>query len=247
MRMSTEKVDDLFNAVGETVLHSGRLGALLNGEPDVDEIEEELAHGGALMEELQHSVIQMRTLPLSSITGTLPRAVRDLAATQGKRVELAITGAETQLDRVILDGISESISHLLSNAVVHGIETPAERLGAGKPESGRIELHGDQRGSLVAIEVSDDGRGVARELIGSEDGAGALADTLTRAGFSTAEEVTEVAGRGVGLDAVKSHVESLGGGLEVMSEPGGGTTVTMLLPLTLAVDAPTRSPDPSSG
>jgi two-component system, chemotaxis family, sensor kinase CheA len=235
MRMSAAKVDDLFDAVGETVLHRGRLGALLNGEPDVEQIEEELAHGGALLEELQHSVIQMRTLPLSSITGTLPRAVRDLAAAQGKQVELEITGAETQLDRVILDGISESISHLLSNAVVHGIETPAERVGVGKPEAGRIELHGDQRGGLVAIEVSDDGRGVAKELIGGEDGAGALADTLAQAGFSTAEEVTEVAGRGVGLDAVKSHVESLGGGLEVQSEPGGGTTVTMLLPLTLAL------------
>jgi two-component system, chemotaxis family, sensor kinase CheA len=235
MRVSAEKVDDLFDAVGETVLHSGRLGALLNGELDAEQVEEELAQGGALLEELQHSVIQMRTLPLSSITGTLPRAVRDLAAAQGKQVELEITGADTQLDRVILDGISESISHLLSNAVVHGIETPAERVGAGKPEAGRIELHGDQRGSLVAIEVSDDGRGGARELIGSEDGAGALADTLAQAGFSTAEEVTEVAGRGVGLDAVKSHVESLGGGLEVQSEPGGGTTVTMLLPLTLAL------------
>jgi two-component system, chemotaxis family, sensor kinase CheA len=235
MRMSAEKVDDLFDAVGETVLHSARLGALLNDETDVEQIEEELAHGGALLEELQHSVIQMRTLPLSSITGTLPRAVRDLAAAQGKQVELEITGAETQLDRVILDGISESISHLLSNAIVHGIETPAERARAGKPEAGRIELHGDQRGSLVSIEVSDDGRGVSRELIGSEDGAGALADTLAQAGFSTADEVTEVAGRGVGLDAVKSHVESLGGGLEVKSEPGGGTTVTMLLPLTLAL------------
>jgi two-component system, chemotaxis family, sensor kinase CheA len=237
MRMSADKVDDLFDAVGETVLHSGRLGTLLDpaGGLDREQLEEELARGGALLEELQHSVIQMRTLPLSSITGSLPRSVRDLAAAQGKQVELEISGAETQLDRVILDGISESISHLLSNAVVHGIETPAEREQAGKPASGQLVLHGDQRGGLVAIEVRDDGRGVARELLGGENGAGALADTLAQAGFSTAEEVTEVAGRGVGLDAVKSHVESLGGGLEVQSEPGRGTTVTMLLPLTLAL------------
>ena len=129
MRVSAEKVDDLFDAVGETVLHSGRLGTLLDpaGALDREQVGEELAHGGALLEELQHSVIQMRTLPLSSITGTFPRAVRDLAAAQGKQVELEVTGAETQLDRVILDGISESISHLLSNAVVHGMETPAER------------------------------------------------------------------------------------------------------------------------
>jgi two-component system, chemotaxis family, sensor kinase CheA len=239
MRMSAAKVDDLFDAVGETVLHSGRLESLLDGdsatERDPERIEEELAHGNALLEELQHSVIQMRTLPLSSITGSFPRAVRDLAAAQGKQVELEISGTETQLDRVILEGISESISHLLSNAVAHGIEPPAERESAGKPARGRVELRGDQRGSLVAIEVRDDGRGVARELQPGSDGDGTLADTLAQAGFSTAEEITEVSGRGVGLDAVKSHVESLGGGLEVQSEPGQGTAVTMLLPLTLAL------------
>jgi two-component system, chemotaxis family, sensor kinase CheA len=239
MRMSAVKVDDLFDAVGETVLHSGRLEALLDGdlanERDPEQVEEELAHGNALLDELQHSVIQMRTLPLSSITGSFARAVRDLAATQDKQVELEISGTETQLDRVILEGISESISHLLSNAVAHGIEPPAERESAGKPARGRVELRGYQRGSLVAIEVRDDGRGVAAEVQAGSDGDGTLADTLAQAGFSTAEEITEVSGRGVGLDAVKSHVESLGGGLEVESEPGQGTAVTMLLPLTLAL------------
>jgi two-component system, chemotaxis family, sensor kinase CheA len=237
MRMSAEKVDDLFDAVGETVVHSRRVEALLSagadGERDGERTEEALAHGAALLEELQHSVIQMRTLPLSSITGSFPRAVRDLAADQDKQVELTISGADTQLDRVILDGISESITHLLTNAVVHGIEPPAERERAGKPAKGRVELRGDQRGSLVAIQVRDDGRGVARELLGRGDGS--LVDTLAEAGFSTADEVTEVAGRGVGLDAVKAHVESLGGGLEVHSEPGHGMSVTMLLPLTLAL------------
>jgi two-component system chemotaxis sensor kinase CheA len=237
MRMSTDKVDSMFDAVGETVLHSRRLELLLDGQApdrrDPERIEEELAQGSALLEELQHSVIQMRTLPLDSITGPFPRAVRDLAAAQGKDVELTISGAETQLDRVILDGISESISHLLSNAVAHGLETPEERERAGKPARGHVELRADQRGSLVAIEVRDDGRGVAPALLEDEDGT--LADKLARAGFSTAEEITEVSGRGVGLDAVKSHVESLGGGLEVSSEPGSGTAVTMLLPLTLAL------------
>ena len=239
MRMSTEKVDGLFDAVGETVLHSRRLELLLDGdastERDPERLVDELAQGSALLEELQHSVIQMRTLPLSSITGSFPRAVRDLAAAQGKEVELMISGDETQLDRVILDGVSESIGHLLSNAVAHGIEPPAERERSGKPALGRVELRGDQRGSQVAIEVRDDGRGVARELLTRADNDAALADTLAQAGFSTAEEVTEVSGRGVGLDAVKSHVESLGGELEVHSEPGQGTAVTMLLPLTLAL------------
>jgi len=239
MRMSAEKVDDLFDAVGETVLHSRRLELLLAGDHtlhgDDERIEEEVAQGSALLEELQHSVIQMRTLPLSSITGGFPRAVRDLAAAQGKQVGLEISGADTQLDRVILDGISESISHLLSNAVAHGIEAPGERERAGKPARASVELRAGQRGSLVAIQVRDDGRGVARELLDGQGENGSLADTLARAGFSTAEEVSEVSGRGVGLDAVKSHVESLGGGLEVQSEPGHGTAVTMLLPLTLAL------------
>jgi two-component system, chemotaxis family, sensor kinase CheA len=228
MRMSAEKVDRLFDAVGEAVLHNRRLELLLvdDAAGDGEQVEEELGRGAALVDELQHSVIQLRTLPLSSITGPFPRAVRDLAAAQAKQVELAITGADTQLDRVILDGISESISHLLSNAVAHGIEPPADRERAGKPPTGRIELRGDQRGSLVAIEVEDDGRGVPAE---------ATVETLAKPGFSTADEVSEVSGRGVGLDAVKSHVESLGGELQIQSQPGRGTTVTMLLPLTLAL------------
>ncbi len=239
MRMSTEKVDRLFEAVGETVLHSRRLERLVVAdaalEREDEHLEGELGRGELLLSELQDSVIQLRTLPLGSITARFPRAVRDLAATYDKQVQLVITGADTQLDRTILDGISETISHLLSNAVAHGIEPPEERERAGKAARGRIDLRAGQRGSLVAIEVADDGRGVALELLQKAGEGGALADTLAEAGFSTAEEVTEVSGRGVGLDAVKSHVESLGGSLEVHSSPGEGTTVTMLLPLTLAL------------
>jgi two-component system chemotaxis sensor kinase CheA len=235
IRMSTEKVDRLFDAVGETVLHSRRLERLVGDGREDEGLGAELGRGEVLLEDLQDSVIQLRTLPLSSITSGFPRAVRDLAAAHDKQVELEISGSETQLDRVILDGVSESISHLLSNAVAHGIESPAERERAGKPARGRVALHADQRGSLVAIEVADDGRGVAAELVEQAEGGGRLADTLAQAGFSTATEVTEVAGRGVGLDAVKTHVESLGGELQVRSQPGEGTAVTMLLPLTLAL------------
>jgi len=239
MRMSAEKVDRLLDAVGETVLHSRRLGHALEQDrsdgADGERVEEELGHGERLLDELQESVIQMRTLPLSSISGPLPRAVRDLAIAHDKEAELDISGADTQLDRVILDGISETINHLLRNAVAHGIERPEERARAGKPATGRIDLRAGQRGGLVAIEVVDDGRGVAPELVQQAGADGSLADVLAEAGFSTAEEVTDVSGRGVGLDAVKAHVESLRGQLEVHSEPGRGTTVTMLLPLTLAL------------
>jgi two-component system chemotaxis sensor kinase CheA len=238
VRMSTDKVDRLLDAVGETVLHSRRLEHLLTDDAaprDDERLEGELGHGELLLTELQDSVIQMRTLPLASISGAFPRAVRDLAAAHDKQIEMEITGADTQLDRMILDGISESISHLLRNAVAHGVEPPDERTRAGKPATARIELRAGQRGGLVAIEVADDGRGVPAALIAQAEGGRTLADVLAEAGFSTAEEVSDVAGRGVGLDAVKAHVESLRGSLEVTSEPGHGTTVTMLLPLTLAL------------
>src|SRR5262249_52773838 len=162
--------------------------------------------------ELQDSVVQMRTLPLSMITNPFPRAVRDLASEYGKEASLEISGADTQLDRAILDGISETIVHLLRNAIAHGIEPPKDRESAGKQPAGRIELRAHQRSGMVAIEVVDDGRGVTPELLARAEEAGSLADLLATTGFSTAGEVTEVAGRGVGLDAVKRTVEGLGGG-----------------------------------
>jgi two-component system chemotaxis sensor kinase CheA len=239
IRVATQKVDRMLDAVGETVINHGRLEHVLGEglQHSGDEAtEEELGIGERLLHELQDSVIEMRTLPLSSITAPFPRAVRDLAATQGKEVVLEIDGAETQLDRVILDGISEPIIHMLRNTVAHGIEMPDEREAAGKPSAGRVQLRAEQRGGLVAIEISDDGRGVAPELVARAHAESvSLADVLAAAGVSTTAEVTEVSGRGVGLDAVKSHVEGLGGSLEVRSEPGAGTEVTMLLPLTLAL------------
>ncbi|MGH2840155.1 MAG: chemotaxis protein CheA, partial [Solirubrobacteraceae bacterium] len=237
IRVSADKVDALLDAVGETVLHRRRLEHLLtqpaqngSGRP----VAEEMDTGERLLDELQEAVLQMRTLPLSSIAGRFPRAVRDLAQREGKQVKLVMSGTETQLDRLILDGISETISHLLSNAVIHGIESPEERVAAGKPPAGRVELRAEQRGGMVAIELADDGRGVRADLVRQADG-GSLAEVLTRAGFSTAAEVSDAAGRGVGLDAVKTHVERLGGSLEIASQPGAGTTFVLLLPLTLAL------------
>jgi two-component system, chemotaxis family, sensor kinase CheA len=238
IRASADKVDRLLDAVGETVLHHRRIEHLLgNGSygHDDERIDEELRHGELLVSELQDSVIQMRTLPLSSITGALPRAVRDLARANGIEVELQIAGADTQLDRMILDGISDAIAHLLRNAIAHGIEPPEERTRLRKPVRGRVELCAEQRGSLVAIAVSDDGRGVSAELLGRAANGRTLADVLGEAGLSTAAQVTDVAGRGVGLNAVKSHIESLGGELEIESTPGRGTAVTLTIPLTLAL------------
>jgi len=234
IRVPAAKVDRMLDVVGETVLYHRRLEHAL-GTVSGGGASEELDMGEQLLDELQDSVIQMRTLPLSTITAAFPRAVRDLASQEGKEVELAIDGAETQLDRVILDGISEAIVHLLRNAVAHGIEEAGEREAAGKPAAGRVELRAGRRGRMVAIQVADDGRGVSPELLERADEEGSLVEILAETGFSTAERVTDVAGRGVGLDAVKRHVEGLGGGLELRSEAGRGTEVTLLLPITLAL------------
>ncbi len=238
LRVAAEKVDTLLDAVGEASLHHRRIEHLVGDDSRSagnEALDEELDRGQRLLGDLQDAVLQMRTLPLASIAGRFPRAVRDLAVHEGKEVELVLEGTETQLDRTILDGISETISHLLSNAVVHGLEPAAEREQAGKPARGRVELRAEQRGGMVAIEVSDDGRGVRDEVLREASRRGSLVDVLAEAGFSTAERVTEAAGRGVGLDAVKTSVEALGGSLEVVSRPGSGTRATLLLPLTLAL------------
>jgi two-component system chemotaxis sensor kinase CheA len=238
MRVDAAKVDRMLDAVGEAVLHRRRLEHIV-GDRIVatgdDVAEEELDRGERLLGELQASVIEMRTLPLSTITAPFPRAVRDIAAAEGREADLAISGAETQLDRVILEGIADPIVHLLRNAVAHGIEPADERERVGKPRRGQVRLRAEQRSGMVAIEVTDDGRGVSTELLAEAAESGSLADLLTRAGLSTAIEVGDLAGRGVGLDAVKSHVEALGGSVEVRSEPGQGMEVLLLLPVTLAL------------
>lgn len=237
IRVAAHTVDRMLDTVSETVLHHRRLEHMLDGAPRAaqEAIEQEVDRGERLLDELQETVLELRMVPLSSITGSLPRAVRDLAAAEGKEVDLQITGSETQLDRVLLDGMSEAINHLLRNALAHGIELPDVRERAGKSRRGAIELHAEPRGRRVAIEVRDDGGGVAAGAIAEGARRGSLVDVLAEAGFSTAESVSEIAGRGVGLDAVKRQVESVGGSLAIATEPGIGTSTTLLLPVTLAL------------
>jgi two-component system chemotaxis sensor kinase CheA len=230
IRVGAQKVDRMLDAVGETVLHHRRLEHELGGMA-----EGELDMGERLLTELQQSVLAMRTVPLHSITGRYRRAVRDLAVASGLEVELEIAGGETQLDRLILEGIADPLAHLIRNSVAHGIEPPEERERAGKPRQGTVRLAGEQRGSMVAIEVSDDGRGTSAEVLARAREAGSLTDLLSAPGFSTASEVSDIAGRGVGLDAVRKQVERMGGSIEVSSEPSRGMRVTLLLPLTLAL------------
>jgi two-component system chemotaxis sensor kinase CheA len=234
VRVSVAKVDRVLDTVGGAVLHQRGLEHLLAADAD-DRLDEALAQGELLLDDLQDAALDLRALPLSAITGAFPRFVHDLARAEGKDLELTLQGAETQLDRAILDGLSDMLVHLLRNAVAHGIEPPQERVEAGKPPRGRIELRAEQRAGGVAIEIADDGRGASPELLEQAEQTGSLVELLARPGFSTAQAVSDVAGRGVGLDAVRSHVESLGGALEASSEPGRGMTVTLLLPFTLAI------------
>ncbi len=236
VRVATDKVDRILDAVGEAVIQQRRLEHLLSPEKiGADErLKEELNREERLLSELQDAALEMRMLPLSSITSRFPLVVRDLARAEGKEVELHITGAETQVDRVLLEGLADAINHLLRNAIAHGVETPEAREHAGKARVAQITLHAEPRGDQVAIEVSDDGRGISAELSAEAARRGSLVEVLAEAGFSTADKISTLAGRGVGLDAVKRQSESLGGRLELESAPGQGMRATLMLPVTLA-------------
>ncbi len=232
IRVPPQKIDRLLDLVGGTVLHRRRLEHVIG---DDEKVSDELDLGGRLFDELKDAAIQMRMLPLATITAPLPRAVRDIATIEGKDVQLLISGDDTELDRTILESLSEPLVHMVRNAVGHGIEIPSEREGTGKPPRATVELRAKQRGGTVEIVISDDGRGVSPELLEEGRQHGSLADVLARPGFSTAAEVTQLSGRGVGLDAVKRYVEGFGGTLEVRSQPGNGTEIILVLPLALAL------------
>ena len=236
LRVPAGKIDHLIDVVAEVMQHRLRAAGQEESEAGADA---GLAGDGQaaarMLDELRDTAVGLRTLPLATICGPLPRVVRDLAIQTGKEAEFVVAGDDTELDRVVLDSLSEPIAHLLRNAVIHGIETPAEREKAGKPGCGRIELRAVPRGSVVEVAVADDGRGVSAATAAQASSEGSLTDLLTSPGFSTAREVSGAAGRGVGLDAVREHVRSFGGSLEIRSEPGRGTEVAMLLPLALSL------------
>jgi two-component system chemotaxis sensor kinase CheA len=218
VRVPAEKVDRLLDLVGETIVHRRRT--------EEDE-------GDVLLDELKDAALRMRMQPLSSIAGPLRRAVRETATALGKDVDLVLTGTETELDRAILEELPDVLVHLVRNAVDHGIEAPDERIRNGKPRSGRLEVGASQRGSLVEITVSDDGRGVDSALVGGDEHE--LAERLAEPGMSTAAQVTEFSGRGVGLDSVRQFATSRGGSLAVRTAAGRGTEIVITLPFTLAL------------
>lgn len=238
LRVDAKRADRLLDLTGEALLHERRLEHLLDSpgaETGDTAAEDELRRGRRLFDELQGTVLGMRTLPLSSVMSTFSRTARDLGVAEGKEVEVSVTGGDTRVDRVVLEIVSDALAHLLRNVIAHGSQPADIREAAGKPPRTQIEVHAEQQGDRVLIHVADDGVGVSPELLRTAGRAGSLTEVLTEAGLSTADTVSTVAGRGVGLDAVRRGVESVGGNLELMSEVGRGTTAALTLPVSVAL------------
>lgn len=255
VRVSVEQMDALLNLVGELVIERARLErgvrrvTEFHGNGIAEELQGVTERVSRIIGQLQEALTRTRMVPLSVIFGRFPRLVRELARSMGKRVQLRIDGEETEIDRALVEKISECLVHLVRNALDHGIEPTDERLAAGKPPEGMVELMASQSEGSVIIVVRDDGRGIdpnklRRKAVEhgwvSEEQATAMSDEevlrlVFRPGFSTKETVSEVSGRGVGMDVVKNAIEQIGGTVDIHSTVGVGTTVTLRLPLTLAI------------
>jgi two-component system chemotaxis sensor kinase CheA len=248
LRVDTSILDHLINIVGELLISQDRLETVTS-DLALEDLSDELSNLGLLVRRFQETIMGVRMMPLDLIAGRFPRMVRDLSRRAGKEVSLEMEGLEIELDRAILEEIGEILLHVLRNSVDHGIEEPGERSKAQKPETGEIRLKGYREKDWVFIRISDDGRGIDLDAVrakalemnlATEDSLNTMnRDELlmltTNPGFSTAREVTDVSGRGVGLDAVRSKVESLGGTMSLESTPGQGTTVTVRIPISLAI------------
>lgn len=248
LRVSVEKVDQLINLVGELVITQAMLAQNSKG---IDAgLYQQMTSGLADLErntrDLQEAVMSIRMIPMSMVFNRFPRMLRDLAAKLGKKVDLVTVGEATELDKGMVEKITDPLTHLVRNSCDHGIESPADRLAKGKPETGTITLVASHQGGSIVIEVRDDGRGLNREKLikkAREKGIDAP-DTMTdqecwnlifAPGFSTADVVTDVSGRGVGMDVVKKNILALGGSVDIDSAEGYGMSVKVRLPLTLAI------------
>ncbi len=258
IRVDVERLDNLMNLAGELVLEKNRLiqvSQAINrshsGSKDVGDLDSLNNSLGMVTTEIQESVMKMRMLPISYVFRKFPRLVRDLAKDRNKKVDLQTTGEDTELDRSVIESIGDPFVHLLRNAVDHGVESPEERLIAGKPETGVIALSAYQEGNNIVIEIEDDGAGIDQKaviqkaldkrLITDEE-AGRMTtreinNLIFRPGFSTAKVVTDVSGRGVGMDVVHSNISKLNGTVDIKSEIGKGTTFKVKLPLTLTIQS----------
>ncbi|MDA8257978.1 MAG: chemotaxis protein CheW, partial [Betaproteobacteria bacterium] len=248
IRVGIEKVDQLINLVGELVITQAMLAQTA---ADYDPVQfERLLNGLTLLErntrDLQEAVMSIRMMPMSFVFSRFPRVVRDLASKLGKQIELKTIGESTELDKSLIEKITDPLTHLVRNSLDHGIEMPEERLAKGKPAKGTLTLSAAHQGGNIVIEVADDGQGLNRERILAKAKERGLPvhdnmpdqevwQLIFAPGFSTAAQITDVSGRGVGMDVVKKNIESLGGRVDLYSVSGQGSRVTIRLPLTLAI------------
>lgn len=256
VRTSVERLDILMNLIGELITDRNHLNQIRNrlqmeqrGVDTVEKFSETVNHLGRITDQLQEEVMRIRMLPVSNVFHKFPRLVRDLAQQTGKKVDLIIEGEDTELDRSVIDMINDPLIHILRNAVDHGIEPPEERIAAGKPERGRILLTARHEHGHIVITVEDDGRGINAEKLRqsavrrgllTEEEVNALPDDkaielIFHSGFSTASSVTDISGRGVGMDIVRANIQRINGNIQVETHPGIGTQFSIVLPLTLAI------------
>jgi two-component system chemotaxis sensor kinase CheA len=248
-RIELERIDRVVNMVGELVISQAMLGQIVQDLPEgtsgrLAQILEEVIHH---TRELKDSVMSMRAQPVSSVFQRMPRLVRELSTKTEKKVRLEMAGETTEVDRSIIERLGDPLTHIIRNAVDHGIETPADRLAAGKNEEGTIRLSAEHRGGRIIISVSDDGAGINSERVlkkAKEKGLVSpdavlseeeIGNLIMLPGFSTAEAVSDISGRGVGMDVVRSNIQDIGGRISLKSERGRGMTIQLALPLTLAV------------
>ncbi|MDD5214572.1 MAG: chemotaxis protein CheA [Methylococcales bacterium] len=249
IRVDTDKIDTLINMVGEVVITQSMLG--LVGENFTMDKVGLLKRGLAQLErhtrDLQQSVMNIRMLPISFVFSRFPRLVHDISTKLDKKITLKLVGENTEVDKAVVELINDPLVHLIRNSLDHGIEMPADRIAAGKPEMGTIELKAYHRGGHIVIEIVDDGRGLDKnKLLAKAIEKGLVEETailsekqifelIFMPGFSTAEQLTDISGRGVGMDVVRRNIQSLGGNIDIISELGKGTTIAIHLPLTLAI------------
>lgn len=249
IRVELEKIDRVVNMVGELVIAQAMLGQVIEDLPE--ETSSRVAN--ILSDLVRHtrglkdSVMAIRAQPVSSVFQRMPRLVRELSAKTGKKVELETFGETTEVDKTIIERLSDPLTHIIRNSIDHGIESPADRLARGKPEHGTVRLSADQRGGRIVIEIADDGGGINTERVlkkardkGLVDPNANLTDDeicnlIFMPGFSTAETVSDISGRGVGMDVVRRNIQDLGGRTSIKSEAGRGMVIQLALPLTLAV------------
>jgi two-component system chemotaxis sensor kinase CheA len=248
IRIKIQQLDSLMNHIGELVISKIGLEHMAS-KYEIPELTESVAYLKRIVEELQEEVMEIRMVPVDQIFSKFPRIIRDISKNSGKKVRLVIEGGDIELDRTVLDGINDPLVHILRNCVDHGIETIKERTDAGKSEEGTVLLKATREKNHVNIEISDDGAGINPDLIResiisrgfmSEDEAAAISDDdvlsiLFQPGFSTAKAVTEISGRGIGMDVAKRDIDRLGGNIKIYSTPGKGTRIRLKLPLTLAI------------